>query len=128
MRGNLIELTVGGYLYNQVGIMKGINYGVPAESPWEIGINDSSIKGAGFDDNRSDSSVKEMPFIIDVSGFEFIPIHNFVPNIQKNIFASPNAEGNSTQGDLVTFGLERYISLSDGSNNNYTKDGIDTPN
>ena len=32
MRGNLIELTVGGYLYNQVGIMKGINYGVPAES------------------------------------------------------------------------------------------------
>tara|TARA_R110000796_G_scaffold104108_1_gene213842 strand:+ start:20 stop:2110 length:2091 start_codon:yes stop_codon:yes gene_type:complete len=119
MRGNLIELTVGGYLYNQVGIMKGINYGVPAESPWEIGINDSSIKGAGFDDNRSDPSVKEMPFIIDVSGFEFIPIHNFVPNIQKNIFASPNAEGNSTQGDLVTFGLERYISLSDSSNNNY---------
>ena len=128
MRGNLIELTVGGYLYNQVGIMKGINYGVPAESPWEIGINDSSIEGAGFDDNRSDPSVKEMPFIIDVSGFEFIPIHNFVPNVQKNIFAEPNAEGNSTQGDLVTFGLERYISLSDGSNNNYTKDGIDTPN
>jgi hypothetical protein len=128
MRGNLIELTVGGYLYNQVGIMKGISYGVPAESPWEIGINDSSIPGSGFDQNRSDPSVKEMPFIIDVSGFEFIPIHNFVPNVQKNIFAELNAEKNSTQGDLVTFGLERYISLSNGYNNNYTKDGSNTPN
>ena len=128
MRGNLIELTVGGYLYKQVGIMKGISYGVPTESPWEIGINDNSIAGAGFNDNRSDSSVKEMPFIIDVSGFEFIPIHDFVPNVQKNIFASLNAEGNSTQGDLVTFGDQRYISLRDNSKNNYTKDGSSTPN
>ena len=69
-----------------------------------------------------------MPFIIDVSGFEFIPIHDFVPNVQKNIFASLNAEGNSTQGDLVTFGDQRYISLRDNSKNNYTKDGSSTPN
>jgi len=129
MRGNLIELTVGGYLYKQVGIMKGISYGVPSESPWEIGINDdSSIEGAGFDRNRSDSSVKEMPFIIDVSGFEFIPIHDFVPNIQKNIFAEINQEGANASGDLTTFGPERYISLSNGFNNNYTKDGSSIPN
>ena len=130
MRGNLIELTVGGYLYKQVGIMKGINYGVPSESPWEIGINDSSIEGAGFDKNRSDSSVKEMPFIIDVSGFEFIPIHDFVPNVQKNDFGIEDlaSEGSHTQGPLRRFGEERYISLSDGSNNNYTKDGSSIPN
>ena len=130
MRGNLIELTVGGYLYKQVGIMKGINYGVPSESPWEIGINDSSIEGAGFDKNRSDSSVKEMPFIIDVSGFEFIPIHDFVPNVQKNDFGIEDlaSEGSHTQGPLRRFGDERYISLSDGSNNNYTKDGSSIPN
>ena len=130
MRGNLIELTVGGYLYKQVGIMKGINYGVPSESPWEIGINDSSIEGAGFDKNRSDSSVKEMPFIIDVSGFEFIPIHDFVPNVQKNDFGIEDlaSEGSHTQGPLRRFGDERYISLSDGFNNNYTKDGSSIPN
>ena len=40
MRGNLIELTVGGYLFNQVGIMTGVNYTVPMESPWEIAIGD----------------------------------------------------------------------------------------
>ncbi len=126
MRGNLIELTVGGYLHNQVGIMKGIQYSVPQESPWEIGINDSSIPGAGFDQNRSDPSVKELPFIIKVSGFNFIPIHNFVPNIQKNIFAETNAEGTNSSGDLATFGPERYISLSNGITQNYNVNGEGT--
>ena len=127
MRGNLIELTVGGYLYNQVGIMTGIDYGVPTESPWEIAINDSSIPGAGFEKNRSDNSVKEMPFIINVSGFNFIPIHNFVPNIQKNIFEEINQEGPNASGDLTTFGPERYISLSNGRTQNYNANGEGTP-
>jgi hypothetical protein len=127
MRGNLIELTVGGYLYNQVGIMTGIDYGVPTESPWEIAINDSSIPGAGFEKNRSDNSVKEMPFIINVSGFNFIPIHNFVPNIQKNIFEEINQEGPNASGDLTTFGPERYISLSNGRTQNYNVNGGGTP-
>jgi len=35
MRGNLITLTVGGYLYEQTGIMESITYTVPQESPWE---------------------------------------------------------------------------------------------
>jgi hypothetical protein len=112
MRGNLIELTVGGYLYNQVGIMKGIQYGVPTESPWEIGINAT--------DAKLDNSVKELPFIIKVSGFNFTPIHNFVPNVQKNIFASNNVSGSGVEGDLDIFGLQRYISLSNSGGNNYT--------
>ena len=112
MRGNLIELTVGGYLYNQVGIMKGIQFSVPQDSPWEIGINSK--------DAKLDNSVKELPFIIKVSGFNFIPIHNFVPNVQKNIFAKDNTSGSSAEGNLDVFGPERYISLSDGDNNNYT--------
>jgi hypothetical protein len=112
MRGNLIELTVGGYLYNQVGIMKGIQFSIPQESPWEIGINDT--------DGKLDDSVKELPFIIKVSGFSFIPIHNFVPNLQKNIFASTSNSGSSVEGDLDIFGPERYISLSNSEGNNYT--------
>ena len=114
MRGNLVELTVGGYLFNQVGIMTGINYTVPMESPWEIAINDTNTK--------SDQSVKELPFMIKVSGFNFIPIHDFVPNVQKNIFASTNEDGTGTQGDLKTFGPEKYIALSNG----YYGDGYAT--
>ena len=105
MRGNLIELTVGGYLFNQVGIMTGINYTIPMESPWEIAINNIG---------EPDRTVKELPFMIKVSGFQFIPIHNFVPNVQKNIFKETNSEGPGTLGDLATFGPEKYISLSNG--------------
>ncbi len=117
MRGNLIELTIGGYLFNQVGIMKGIQYTIPMESPWEIAIPDTqTINESGV---LSDKSVKELPFIINVSGFNFCPIHNFVPNIQKNEFGVTNNKGPGVEGDLATFGPERYISLSNGNNNNY---------
>jgi len=83
MQGNLARLTVGGYLYNQLGIIKGITYDVPDESPWEIGIDENG---------NSDSTVKELPFMIKVTGFQFIPIQDFVP-----------AKG------------QRFISLSNGS-------------
>jgi hypothetical protein len=63
---------------------------------------------------KSDQSVKELPFMIKVSGFSFIPIHNFVPNVQKNIFANTNEDGKGTQGDLSIFGPEKYIALSNG--------------
>ena len=121
MRGNLISLTVGGYLYEQVGIMQGIQYGIPQESPWEIAINDSAIGTTGFDTDRSDKSVKEMPMIINVSGFTFIPIHNFVPNIQKNKYTGTGtvSEASNSSGDVKKFGEQRYISLQNGFNNNY---------
>ena len=74
MKGNLIQLTVGGYLYEQVGWFGGINYELVNDASWEIGIND---KG------ESDPSVKELPHMIKVTGFTFTPIHNFVPSIDK---------------------------------------------
>jgi hypothetical protein len=40
MRGPLVQLTVGGYLYEQVGFITSLTYNIPNDSPWEIGIND----------------------------------------------------------------------------------------
>ena len=78
MRGNLATLTVGGYLYEQPGIITSLNYQIPEESPWEIAI--PTKKGADSNNNiLSDKSVKEMPHMIKVTGFNFIPIHEFVP-------------------------------------------------
>ena len=115
MRGNLITLTVGGYLYEQVGILNGINYSIPMESPWEIGISENNtIDESGL---NSDKSVKELPMIIKVSGFNFTPIHDFVPSIQKNKYGKDNVS------KVSTFGNQRYIALADGknstTNNNY---------
>jgi hypothetical protein len=95
MAGNLVQLTVGGYLYETVGIINSLTYDIPEESPWEIGINDVG---------DYDSSVKELPHIIRVTNFSFTPIQNFIPSVQ------PQDDEN---------GLSRYISLDDGSNNNY---------
>ena len=125
MRGNLIELTVGGYLYNQVGIMNGINYTIPMDSPWEIAIPDDETRNEL--DILSDSSVKELPFMIKVSGFQFTPIHSFVPNVQKNLFTETVGDDITTKGDIKTFGPERYIALSSGTTL-YTPTDIPTKN
>ena len=123
MRGNLIELTVGGYIYEQTGIMQGIQYGVPQESPWEIGINDGDINTEGFDETRSDDSVKELPMIIKVSGFSFKPIQNFVPNKQINTFQNVGNEGPNVDGDIVGYGPQQFISLKNSRSNNYDSNG-----
>ena len=55
MRGNIVKLTIGGYLFEQPGIIISLTYDVPSESTWEIGI--------GTDD-AGDPTVKELPHII----------------------------------------------------------------
>jgi hypothetical protein len=98
MTGNLVQLTVGGYLYEQVGIINSITYDIPEESPWEIGLSDKNTGG-------EDSTVKELPHIIRVTNFSFTPIQDFIPSLQSG-----------------ENGSSRYISLADGDgfkNNNY---------
>jgi hypothetical protein len=90
---------MGGYLYEQVGFITQLTYDIPADSPWEIGIND---KG------DSDDKVKELPHIIKVTGFSFTPIHNFVPSKQKLEFESSNK---------IKYGNQRYIALEADTSN-----------
>ena len=123
MRGNLISLTVGGWCYEQVGIMKGINLEIPTDSPWEIGIPDSLVGGViGSDTDgtaiETDSSVKELPMIIKVTGFSFVPIHNFVPRVQQNKFNGGKQTGG---GNFISsYGKEHFIALAGaGGYSNY---------
>ena len=123
MRGNLITLTVGGYLYEQTGIMTGISYGIPEEAPWEIAIDTLG---------RSDRYVKELPHMIKVSGFSFKPIQHFVPSLQENEFGKlqttdADMDVNGGTGDIVKFGPQRYIALDNGFNNNYQKENEINP-
>lgn len=124
MGGNLISLTLGGWFYEQPGILTGMTLSVPQESPWEIAIP-SKENTAGGNQESSDNSVKELPHIIKVTGVQFIPIHEFVPRLQKNTYEGPSYLGASKQTGnyLSKFGNERYIALSSGGdNNNYDKD------
>jgi hypothetical protein len=120
MRGNLITLTVGGWLHEQVGFIEGITYTVPQESPWEIAIPDGTGTNLTEEGISTDPSVKEMPMIIKVSGFKFTPIQSFLPQIQQNNFdggatSVKGMEKALTNGNFIkSFGNERYIQLSNG--------------
>jgi hypothetical protein len=129
MRGNLAVVTIGGYLFEQPGIINSINYSIPSESPWEIGISDT----AGFD-----NTVKEMPHMIKVTGFSFTPIHTFVPGLQKNTYegtytnkdGTPLTDPDGTESKKVIsgFGKERYISLSKDTSPESTTTNYNSPN
>jgi hypothetical protein len=95
MKGNLHKMTIGGYLFDQVGIIKSITYDVPEETPWEIGLDE--VGG-------EDTSVKELPHMIKVTGLTFIPIQDFLPRV-----ATPSNQKNT-----------RYIALAANTNDNDT--------
>lgn len=71
MRGNLVYLTVGDYLSDVPGVLKGISIGGFEQSSWEIAkkLNGNPLEG----------NLAQLPHILKVSGFSFTPIHNFSP-------------------------------------------------
>jgi hypothetical protein len=101
MRGNLVRLTFGGYLYEQPGFITSLTYSIPEESPWEIGIDENG---------QYDRSVKELPHMIKVTGLTFTPIHTFLPRKPKStaLIQSPSKDYEAIP--------ERYIALADGFN------------
>jgi uncharacterized membrane protein YgcG len=71
MRGNIATLTVGDYFKGQYGIITGFTFEMNGENDtWEIAIDENG---------NTDASVAQLPHIVKVKSFEFIPIHNFVP-------------------------------------------------
>ena len=83
MRGNLIYLTVGDYLRDVPGVLKGISIGGFEQSNWEIAkkLNGNPL---GEYNNRNkllkrEDKIAQLPHVLQVSGFAFSPIHNFIP-------------------------------------------------
>ena len=97
MRGNIHNLTLGGYFYEVPGIIESLTYTIPNDTPWEIGIDDEA---------KFDRSVKELPHRIEVE-MTFSPIYNFLPRTVANIDGK----------DSIS---QRFISLedADGSTTN----------
>jgi hypothetical protein len=122
MRGNIIQLTIGGYLYEVPGIMTSLNYSLPENSTWEIGINDNG----GFD-----NSVKELAHRVEVT-VNFKPIHKFLPetikpdflnsggNIKQRFISLANSDADSDTTDLYSQGTKSGINLESNL--------IETPN
>jgi hypothetical protein len=107
MRGPLVKLTVGGYLYEQPGFIQDLSYDLITDAPWEIGINT---------EGGVDNTVKQLSQMVKVTSFTFIPIHNFVPSKQ--------GLGFSINGVNTTQGPQRYIALENAQGNNYNEGSL----
>jgi len=108
MRGNIVRMTMGGYLYEVPGILTSLTYTIPDDTTWEIGINT---------EGGPDPSVSELPHRIEVS-LAFTPIEDFLPSRQKLIY-------DEDTGELKSVSNQRFISLNNKigiSNSGYEGD------
>ena len=76
MRGPFVKMTVGNWLDGQDGILNSINYNIPNDSPWEIGLPATGI----FDGKEP----LQLPHIVEVS-LEFTPIGSQTGNSGQNL-------------------------------------------
>lgn len=112
MRGNLIKMTMGWYLYDVPGFFQSFNITVPENSPYEI-----NVSGATFDESskkyNDDDSVGELPLVINVDA-TFIPIHDFlVSKVANSSGKYPSSGAGSNKS--------KFISLTDGTTDLYNK-------
>jgi hypothetical protein len=104
MRGSFVRLTIGNWLYRQIGILTSVGSTIPDDSPWEIAINEP--------ENGNETTMNELPHVIEVS-ISFIPIHDFLP--KKDLKAGfldlgrsePNSAHNWMKDEIL--GEARYV-------------------
>jgi hypothetical protein len=70
MKGTLVRLTVGSYLYEVPGVINSVKYTWQENYPWEIALQNPE---SGIDDD-----MQELPHIMDCS-VSFGVIHDFTP-------------------------------------------------
>jgi hypothetical protein len=120
MRGNLVQLTLGGYYYEMPGIIENITITLPNDATWEIGIPPSeadSTQFAASPTRFTGRNVQELPHRLDIS-MTFKPIHNFLPQIVGSSYSkTDNADGINGGQDIK----QRFLSLANANPN--WKDG-----
>lgn len=70
MRGNIVLLTFGDYLYRVPGLLKNVNITIPDEASWEIAMTEPE-RGA-------DTDMFELPQLLEIS-LAFTPIMSILP-------------------------------------------------
>jgi hypothetical protein len=103
MKGNLIRLTIGDYLYIVPGFISSLTYTIPEESAWEIALN--SPEGGG------DYGLMETPKYFDVS-VAFTAIHDFAPQLGTTVqtaFITPQAATEDGNAYLAGISSNRPI-------------------
>lgn len=84
MRGSVVQLTIGDYLYRVPGFLENVNITVDNSTSWEIAL----------DPNGLDVDMNELPQVIEVQ-CSFKPIHDFLPRRESITNPSMRFIGNT---------------------------------
>ena len=124
MRGNIHQVTIGGYFFEQPGVITSLNFTMPTESPWEIGIpsTNQSTSNVGGNTYR-DPAVKELTHIINVS-VQFKPIQRFLPQTIGSPFDTTNKNGIFGKNEIK----QKFIQLANGTEANQNLYDLGVPN
>ena len=116
MRGNLVKITIGDYIKDLPGIIKGVSYEIDPEAGWDIARDELGNK---------ESNAYVMPKLIQIKGIKFTPIHNFIPQTVSNKFIGTinniNGEGNNVNSPFITFGRGKEANSTGGYKNTLAK-------
>jgi hypothetical protein len=79
MRGTIVKLTLGDYVYELPGVLNSVNFTWQQDYPWEIAMKEpEAIDAEGNPIPGTDKSMQELPMVLDCS-IDFTPIHTFTP-------------------------------------------------
>jgi hypothetical protein len=101
MRGNLVKITIGDYITNLPGIIKGIGFDFPDDAGWDIARNDLGER---------EENAYIMPKLINVKSIKFTPIHDFIPQTVSDRFILPSVnapfsiDGTQVNAPFISFG------------------------
>ena len=97
MRGTIVKLTLGDYVYELPGVLNSCNFSWNTEYPWEIALSEP--------ENGGDSPMQELPMVLDCN-IDFTPIHTFTPETGLKKYFTTGLE-NAAGGD--SFGTSMFI-------------------
>jgi hypothetical protein len=117
MKGNLVRLTIGDYLYIVPGFISNLTYNIPEEAAWEISLTEP--------EGGVDAGTMETPKLFDVN-VSFTPIHDFVPQVgnKRSTALITPASATNTYLDGVDEGRPKNNKIYDFNNKNSKKEGF----
>ena len=113
MAGNIAYITLGDYINDQPGVITGVDFDIPEDSPWEIN-RDTQFNSSG---SVSGGSIRQLPYMIKVK-VDFIPIQKFRPEKQS---WRNHGLGNVESELLMDPGNQRFIDSNNPYNTRGTK-------
>ena len=107
MRGNLIKLTIGDYVTSVPGVLTSLTYTINNEAGWDISrtsnTGDRLINPTAIEDANADTAGWIMPKLIEVSSFQFKPIHSFAPKTVNPEYIS-TGNGKFVDAPFINYG------------------------